>query len=55
MPFEPIHAPVPQLVMDTLASARDPATLVVAAKKAIDDLLAVHEDADQQIKALRTF
>jgi hypothetical protein len=57
MPFEPIHdprTPVPQLFMDTLASASDPATPVVVAEKAIDDLLAVHEDADQQIKALRT-
>jgi hypothetical protein len=40
--------------MDTLASASDPATPVVVAEKAIDNLLAVHEDADQQIKALRT-
>ena len=40
--------------MDTLASASDPATPVVVAEKAIDDLLAIHEDADQQIKALRT-
>ena len=36
--------------MDTLASASDPATPVVVAEKAIDNLLAVHEDADQQIK-----
>ena len=57
MRFEPIHdsrTPVPQLFMDTLASASDPATPLVIAQKAIDDLLAAHEDADQQIKALRT-
>jgi hypothetical protein len=56
MRFEPIddpRTPVPQLFMDTLASASDPATPVVVAEKAIADLLAVHEDADQQIKALR--
>lgn len=40
--------------MDTLASVSDPATSLVIAQKAIDDLLAVHKDADQQIKALRT-
>jgi hypothetical protein len=57
MRFEPIHdprLPVPQLFMDALASASDPASPVVVAEKAIDDLLAVQEDADQQIEALRT-
>jgi hypothetical protein len=44
MRFEPIHdprLPVPQLFMDALASASDPASPVVVAEKAIDDLLAV--------------
>ena len=57
MRSEPIDGPktsVPQLFVDTLASVSDPATSLVIAQKAIDDLLAVHEDADQQIKALRT-
>ena len=40
--------------MDTLASVSDPATSLVIAQKAIDDLLAIHEDANQQLNALRT-
>ena len=57
MRSEPIDGPktsVPQLFMDTLASVSDPATSLVIAQKAIDDLLAIHEDANQQLNALRT-
>lgn len=53
---EAIHGPntsVPQVLMDTLASAGDPTALAVA-QKAIDDLLSVFGDGNQQINALRT-
>jgi hypothetical protein len=40
--------------MDTLASVSDPAASLVIARKAIDDLLAIHEDPNQQLNALRT-
>ena len=57
MPFEPIHDPwtsVPELFMDTLASVSNSATSLIIAQKTIDDLLAIHEDANQQLNALRT-
>ncbi len=44
---------VPQVLMDTLASAGDPTALAVA-QKAIDDLLSAFGDGNQQINALRT-
>ena len=53
---EAIHGPntsVLQVLMDTLASAGDPTALAVA-QKAIDDLLSVFGDGNQQINALRT-
>jgi hypothetical protein len=56
MRSEAIHGPntsVPQVLMDTLASAGDPTALAVA-QKAIDDLLSVFGDGNQQINALRT-
>jgi hypothetical protein len=56
MRSEAIHGPntsVPQVLMDTLASAGDPTALAVA-QKAIDDLLSVFDDGNQQINALRT-
>jgi hypothetical protein len=56
MQFEPIDGPnstVPQLI-DTLASASDPATPIDMAQRAIGDLLAVYEDKNQQINVLRT-
>jgi hypothetical protein len=56
MRSEAIHGPntsVPLVLMDTLASAGDPTALAVA-QKAIDDLLSVFGDGNQQINALRT-
>ena len=56
MRSEAIHGPntsVPQVLMDTLASAGGPTALAVA-QKAIDDLLSVFGDGNQQINALRT-
>jgi hypothetical protein len=56
MRSEAMHGPnnsVPQVLMDTLASAGDPTALAVA-QKAIDDLLSVFGDGNQQINALRT-
>jgi hypothetical protein len=56
MRSEAIHGPntsVPQVLIDTLASAGGPTALAVA-QKAIDDLLSVFGDGNQQINALRT-
>ncbi len=56
MRSEAIRGPntsVPQVLMDTLASVGDPTALAVA-RKAIDDLLSVFGDGNQQINALRT-
>ena len=56
MRSEAIHGPntsVPQVLIDTSASAGGPTALAVA-QKAIDDLLSVFGDGNQQINALRT-
>jgi hypothetical protein len=56
MQSEPIldsKTSVSQRFLNMLASVNDPAFLVVA-QKAIDDLLSVYSDGNQQISALRT-
>jgi hypothetical protein len=56
MQSEPILASktsVSQRFLNMLASVNDPAFLVVA-QKAIDDLLSVYSDGNQQISVLRT-